>query len=122
MWYFYSFLEGRNEAEYWYLLGLTNIKTGTFKEHLTWSIQRLIVVLSFSFIVLYLTHFSFIFFHDGEYYLRRNQLSPGTYSKGWFDFSKTSTALIDKLKLTTSFLRIIYFIISILEIVIIILF
>ena len=58
---------------------------------------------------------SFVFFHDGGYYQRRHQLDSTIYLKAFWDNSTTSTSWFDKLKLTSSIMRLIYFIISITE-------
>lgn len=134
-WYFYAILEGIREAEYVHILDLTSIKFGTFEEHKTWTFQRVIVGYIFLFLLVVgvrFTHYpiisslllvtylplSFVFVHDGTYYKRMNQLDNKEYPKGFCDFSTTSTSWFDRMKLTTFPLRLTYFTVSLIEIII----
>ena len=56
------------------------------------------------------------FFHNGMYYLTRNKLDNKTYPKKWFAMSTTSTAKSTKFFTPTN--RIIFFIISIIFLII----
>ena len=136
-WYAYSMFEGMREGDYWHILGFTSIKPGTFYEHITWSFQRFFVYCVFSMTLLFICEstkypfwdilfilsslpLAFVFIHDGVDYSRRHQLDSSVYPKGFWDNSTTSTSTLDKLKLTTFPKRLIYFIISIIEIILLV--
>ena len=135
MWCVYSLLEGTREGDYVHLLNLSSVKFGTYKEHSIWSCQRFsvyyIVLHCCWFILMTTEHpiwstiltvtcfpLSFIFFHDGEFYRRMHQLDKTLYSKGFCDFSTTSTSWFDRNKLTIWPLRLTYFIAALIEIII----
>lgn len=114
LWLIYSFIEGKREAQYFYMkLKSTVANSMLFKqdEHKLFTIQRLTVAALVIFLLwgaginifncgIILTCFGacFPFIHDGEYYVMRHQLD-GIYPKGWFDQSTTSVSLMDKFSL-----------------------
>ena len=97
-------LEGRREADYFHFRWKEPM-TKVDDEHLMFTIQRSIVVIFttlactlgmgfwglLGFIPLPLV---FSFFHNGYYYVRRNQLDNNIYQKGWWDQSTTTTAKV----------------------------
>ena len=118
LFYIYSCLEGIREGYFWHYYFKTSIHNKT-NMHTLWTLQRTIVWFMFSvFILVYnqtwvcfiVLPASFPFWHDGCYYATRNNLD-GCYPKGFWDFSKTSTAWFTKF--STPFLRTLYFILSI---------
>lgn len=104
--FLWAYLEGKREAQYfhykWSLPNPTKIKD----EHVHFTLQRsLYVIISsllgfliFNWWVGILTFISislsFSFFHNGSYYLRRNQMNNKIYSLKWKDESTTTTAKI----------------------------
>lgn len=104
--FLWAYLEGKREAQYfhykWSLPNPTKIKD----EHVHFTLQRsLYVIISsllgfliFNWWVGILTFISislsFSFFHNGSYYLRRNQMNNKIYSLKWRDESTTTTAKI----------------------------
>lgn len=102
--FLWAYLEGKREAQYfhykWSLPNPTKIKD----EHVHFTLQRsLYVIISsllgfliFNWWVGILTFISislsFSFFHNGSYYLRRNQMNNKIYSLKWKDESTTTTA------------------------------
>jgi len=118
LWIIYCWYEGRREGIYWNLAkDFTTPDGDKYKEHLIWTIQRIIVVIGFSLVnmmyVLYCSggpdhyYYSLIvlggsmgslwmmlpFIHDGVYYITREKLYPGTYPKKFFSTSTTSNAI-----------------------------
>jgi hypothetical protein len=101
----WSFLEGKREAQYfhykWSLPNPTIVKD----EHFEFTLQRFLYIL-FSALTAYLLFgylgiisfftisLTFPFFHDGSYYLRRNQLNNKIFNLKWKDSSDTTTAKI----------------------------
>jgi len=97
-------LEGRREADYFHFRWKDPM-TRVEDEHLMFTIQRSIVAILatvactlftglwglLGFIPLPLV---FSFFHNGYYYVRRNQLDDSIYQKGWWDQSTTTTAKV----------------------------
>ncbi len=122
-WGIFSAIEGISEGGYWQFKFECENLISNFKgkEHSLWTLQRFIVVLfgslylgSFWYIFLFALTFPFI--HDGFYYWTRNYLSHGgVYRKGFWSFSKTSTAWFTKY--STPFLRTLYFIIGLIIII-----
>jgi hypothetical protein len=101
--FIWSFLEGRREAQYfhykWSLPNPTTVKD----EHFEFTLQRFFYVLfststayllfGYLGIISFLTiSLTFPFFHDGSYYLRRNQLNDNIFKLKWKDSSDTTTA------------------------------
>jgi hypothetical protein len=97
-------LEGRREAQYFHYKFSQPNPTTVRDEHLEFTLQRGLFALSTT-IPLWLTAgwltaiayilcvmLSFPFFHDGMYYLRRNQLDNSIYQKCWMDSSSSTTA------------------------------
>ena len=97
-------LEGRREADYFHFRWKDPM-TRVEDEHLMFTMQRSIVAILatvactlytglwglLGFIPLLLV---FSFFHNGYYYVRRNQLDDSIYQKGWWDQSTTTTAKV----------------------------
>jgi len=97
-------LEGRREADYFHFRWKDPM-TRVEDEHLMFTIQRSMVTIFatlactlgmglwglLGFIPLPLV---FSFFHNGYYYVRRNQLDDSIYQKGWWDQSTTTTAKV----------------------------
>ena len=104
--FLWAFLEGKREAQYFHYKWSLPKPTRVKDEHLHFTIQRsLYVILSsivaglfyywwVSFIMFISISFCFSFFHNGSYYLRRNQLNSEIYKKRWFGESNTTTAKI----------------------------
>jgi len=104
--FLWAFLEGKREAQYfhykWSLPNPTKVKD----EHLHFTIQRSLYVILSSIVASLLYQYwsgiimlisialTFSFFHNGSYYLRRNQLNNEIYKKRWFGESTTTTAKI----------------------------
>lgn len=99
----WSFLEGRREAQYFHYKWSLSNPTTVIDEHFEFTLQRFFYVLfssSTSYLLFgYLGIISFLtisltfpFFHDGSYYLRRNQLNNKIFSLKWKDSSNTTTA------------------------------
>ena len=100
----YAALEGRREADYFHFRWKDPM-TKVDDEHFMFSVQRSIVAILaafastlvfgpwglLGFVPLPLV---FSFFHNGYYYVRRNQLDPEIYQKGWWDQSTTTTAKV----------------------------
>lgn len=103
-WIAYSCLEGFREALYYDLA--VKEGNGVRELHKIYTIQRSMVIipivaLSFRIDGFYsLFYFaalvlSFSYFHDGTYYVTRNDLDHTVYPKRWMDESTTSTAKIE---------------------------
>lgn len=97
-------LEGRREADYFHFRWKDPM-TKVDDEHLMFTVQRSMVAIfaafasSFAFGFWGLLGFVplplvFSFFHNGYYYVRRNQLDPEIYQKGWWDQSTATTAKV----------------------------
>ena len=106
----YSSFEGIREAYYFYAKIYIPKESSLAKinEHAMFSIQRGIFILVCSalnyFLISHLTYWSlltsffslslmFPFWHDGFYYMYRNNINPETYPKRFFDNTTTSNAL-----------------------------
>jgi len=126
-WILYMSIEGWREGMYFHYLDKSGGKC-TY-EHDLWTVQRSIVGIFFVLLSLFcVSHlyqsvifgFTMIlassFFHDGFYYVSRHELNNFKYPKGFFDQSTTSTAMLTKY--CTPILRTIYFILSIIIIII----
>ena len=99
----WSFLEGRREAQYFHYKWSNPNPTKVRDEHLEFTIQRSLFVLTstlttcllfgwFGLTNLFISLLTFSYIHNGSYYLRRNQLNKDIYKLGWFDDSETTTA------------------------------
>lgn len=102
----YACLDGYGRCgEYWYLRNnYSNREDHLFKNpHPLWFITRVLVGVGMSanllltiplhgIIFLIGLGSTFFLWHDGFYYLRRNQLYPMDYPKRFFDYSTTSKA------------------------------
>jgi len=98
-WPLYASLEGVREGLYWHY---KNKEDNPYhKEHILWSVQRVIVMILMAVAIenplfpIYAA-LCFPFWHDGAYYSKRESLSPGTYPRGFIDHSKTSQAIMTK--------------------------
>lgn len=112
-WVIYSLSEGYREGWHWFYKLNAKDQTKT-KAHEVWTLQRTMVVLLLcllnSWWWLPLCMFTFPFMHDGAYYWHREKLKPGTYPKGFFDQSTSSTAFTTKY--FTPLIRLICFLIG----------
>lgn len=104
--FLWSYLEGKREAQYfhykWSLPNPTKIKD----EHPYFTLQRGLYVITSSLLCGFVFDWwigiltfisislSFSFFHNGSYYLRRNQMNNEIYPLKWKDESTTTTAKI----------------------------
>ena len=97
-------LEGRREADYFHFRWKDPM-TRVEDEHRRFTIQRSIVAILAIVACTLFTGFwgllgfiplpmVFSFFHNGYYYVRRNQLDDSIYQKGWWDQSTTTTAKV----------------------------
>lgn len=106
-WVIFSIFEGRREA--WYFHEKYNSKSVTKNIHYYFSIQRICVYFGFlfgfirEFEINFITNIititvilgcQFVFWHDGFYYLERNNLNSLLYPKRFRDF-KNSNAIFD---------------------------
>lgn len=93
---FYALFEGVREAFY-YNESVKNEK----QENIHWIffIQRglfaVILLCASNYFILCFFLLTFSFLHDGAYYFTRNKLNPAIYKNGFFDDSKTSTAVLE---------------------------
>jgi Ni/Fe-hydrogenase subunit HybB-like protein len=102
----YACLEGYREAQYFHFKYQAQDHSKVGDEHVTFATQRVIVLLLLTIVSGYIFNqvaavlffaactASFSFFHNGMYYTRRNQITPGLYNKRWADSSDTTTAMI----------------------------
>jgi len=112
-------MEGYREGYYWALKNDEVLKHyHPDNEHGVWTLQRFFVyvicnysayMLNDTLWLLIILPLCFPFFHDGMYYYERNVID-GSYPKGWWDFSKTSTSWFTKF--STPILRTLYFVIA----------
>lgn len=125
-WCAYAFFEGLNEA-----INFHNAKKDIrlIEVHGYYTMERFFVGIVFGFTMIdfskWITILNiltlplfYVMIHDGVYYFKRNKLD-GSYPLGFWDITKTSTSKLDQLKLTTPLLRVVYFIIGILALILI---
>ena len=96
LWCVYASIEGVKEA-YLYHYRNTSTEKKAYELHPLFAEQRscvllIITALSVDLWLLFACIFVFSFFHDGFYYVKRNDLNSKTYPKRFFDHSTTSTA------------------------------
>lgn len=104
-WIIFAVVSGYTEAAYWYYRNKVkvNFKIDWY-DHEGWTIMRAaLAIVSIALLwefynwatlmLVYTLPMVFPFFHDGSYYYYRNSID-GSYPKGWFDTSVTSTAKI----------------------------
>jgi len=128
LWIIYASLEGIREGYYFHYK--TKVAT-RINEHIMFTIQRVIVWIPFSFLLLlglerkieYLNPIFLIFLfmlpHNGFYYLTRDKLD-NSYPNGFFsNSSDSSTSWMDKKGLTSSNIRLALFIIGVFGIIIV---
>ena len=125
LWFLYSLVEGKREAQYFSLKVKATINEKKLMwgrdEHNLFTLQRGTVVAMIAFLMLacginildcvifvICMCATFPFIHDGEYYITRGKLD-GIYPKGWFDQSTTSTAKADKFNIFNPVSRTIFF-------------
>lgn len=103
IWIWYSVMEGRREAYYYY----SAVKTGDstrFNLHAIFHLQRALVLfvciiscanvfISVAFAVAMISCFSYL--HNGKYYATRNKLDNSIYPLKWKDDSSSSTAVFE---------------------------
>lgn len=106
LWITYSLFEGIREGFYFHNRA-NSARQDNFEIHPLFFIQRSIVLILIfvpiniqfgmynSLLFILVQIFTFSFFHDGIYYVTRNNLDKKLYAKRWFDSSKTSTARIE---------------------------
>ena len=102
--FLWAFLEGRREAQYFHYKWTNPNPIKVRDEHLEFTIQRSLYVIGWSLLSVFIFNWwfgllSFIsiglcfsFFHNGSYYLRRNDLNPDIYKLRWKAESYTTTA------------------------------
>lgn len=122
LWVLYACLEGSRDARHYYYR-VSSTRQDTHNEHSLFAVQRGIVLILFS----YMSHnylnglcFAFMFplWHDGVYYFRYNKLAAN-YPLGFWATSSTSTSWMDKNDLLNPVMRITYFIIGAVALIII---
>lgn len=98
IWCFFAVFSGHFEA-YYYEHEVKSSFKDNYNEHPLFVAIRLCVFIPLWILTQWKTAAAlfiiFPFFHDGQYYLNRNNLS-GIYPRRWFDQSKTSTAFSTK--------------------------
>jgi len=101
-WILYSLFEGYREALYFYYESKTGREhKSKYDIHVMFNAQRAaalsLALLSFNIITALIMFIGltalFPFFHDGQYYLTRNNLHKLTYPKRWKDFGDGSAVL-----------------------------
>lgn len=96
LWVAYSLMEGAREARYFD----ANPKLPKINIYIFFIVQRLVVlgiiILATNWLLAVPLILMFPFFHDGMYYLMRNELNNSVYPKRFWDNpSRTSTAVMD---------------------------
>lgn len=99
MWLLFAAFSAIGEAFFEHVIRSNGIEL-KFNEHLPFTLIRLVFwLLIWRYIEEFLPCFAlaamFPFIHDGVYYITRNKLQPGTYKKGFWDYSLTSGAYFD---------------------------
>lgn len=131
IWNCFAFMDGKIDAYYWYLhsnaepLNTMRIKTQTTNIHKEFTFRRLFVGMSCYLIAILIFDnwhsilfgaslvLSFSFWHNGAYYMKRNDLNQLVYIYRFFDSSNSSTAkfefnFIQRLSLKVASLFILY--------------
>ncbi len=99
IWIMFACLSAKFEA-YYYNYAMQDNSPQKPNMHFLLTVIRFIVIIpiwvltNFEAVICYVAMFPF--FHDGSYYVERNRIKPGTYSKRWFAQSTTSTAWTTK--------------------------
>jgi hypothetical protein len=92
----YSLLQGFIDAHTYHYKNTSSSPKGLNLHPFLSTIRGIILVLMYLIFgqISFIIGLSFIFsyFHNGMYYLTRDDLSPGTYPKRWSDSSSTSTS------------------------------
>ncbi len=129
LWILYASLEGNRDARHFYYRAGSS-RQDTYNEHTGFAIQRIISWIPFEYILftpgnpatalngIFLA-FMFILWHDGIYYKKYHSLA-GNYPLGfWSHTSETSNSWMDRNGLTDTIMRITYFAIGVLGLVIV---
>jgi hypothetical protein len=102
--FLWAFLEGRREAQYFHYKWSNPNPIKVRDEHLEFTVQRSLYVIGWSLLSSFVYNWwvglltfitiglCFSFFHNGSYYLRRNDLNPTIYKLRWKSQSETTTA------------------------------
>ena len=99
------------------------------EEHPQFTIERILMIIPFIIAMHTPGHpitwlnglmlpFLFVMWHDGIYYLVMNKMAK-CYPKGFWDFSTKSTAWMDRKRLTLPWLRVTYFVIGVVGLILI---
>lgn len=124
----YASLEGYREARHFYYRAGSS-RQDSYNEHTGFAIQRIVAWIPFEYILFdksnlltalngVLLAFMFILWHDGIYYIKYNKLA-GNYPLGFWAQSTTSNSWMDRKGLTNPVMRITYFVIGALGLLII---
>jgi hypothetical protein len=108
IWIVYSGLEGIREAIFYYYASSSRRKK-IIEMHPMFAAQRGLIFATFSallwvagygWLVAVISFFGyagiFSFIHDGAFFTTYNKLDSTIYKKQWFDYSTTSTSVMDK--------------------------
>jgi hypothetical protein len=124
----YAALEGHRESRHFYYR-VSSTRQDNYNEHAIFAIQRFIAWIPFEYVMFDSSNiltalngvflgFMFILWHDGVYYWTYNKLS-GIYPLGFWDQSKTSNSWMDKHDLCNPVMRITYFVIGVVGLILI---
>ncbi len=124
----YASLEGYREARHFYYRAGSS-RQDPHSEHATFVIQRTMAWIPFEYILFDPTNnltalngafiaFMFILWHDGIYYWKYNELA-GNYPLGFWAQSTTSSSWMDKHDLCNPVMRITYFMIGLIGLIVI---
>lgn len=129
LWILYASLEGEREARHFFYRAGSS-RQDTYNEHTGFAIQRIAAWVPYEYVLFdpsnYLTAlngiflaFMFIMIHDGMYFRSYHNLA-GNYPLGFWSFpSEHSNSRMDRLGLTDPILRITYFVIGVIGLIII---
>lgn len=128
LWCLYAGLEGYRGARHFYYRAGSS-RQDAYNEHTGFAIQRIIAWIPFEYILfdpandltalngIFLA-FMFIMWHDGVYYRKYNKLA-GNYPLGFWAQSENSGSWMDRHFLTDPILRITYFVIGFVGLVVV---
>lgn len=124
----YASMEGKREARHFFYRAGSS-RQDTYNEHTGFAIQRIAAWVPYEYILFdpsnHLTllngvflAFMFILLHDGFFYIKYNSLA-GNYPAGFWAQSTTSNSWFDKHDLCNPVMRITYFMIGVIGLVIV---